>query len=103
MIDRFGLLPEQLKALFQLAELRQLGEQLGLKKIEAGPNGGRVQFTKNTVVEPMTIVTMVQTHPNIFRLQNNDQLSFTMPMDSPEERFVQVNEILQQLLSATAA
>jgi transcription-repair coupling factor (superfamily II helicase) len=103
MIDRFGLLPDQLKALFQLAELRQLGEKLGLKKIEAGPNGGRVQFTENTAVEPMTIVTMVQSQPSIFRLQNNDQLSFTMPMDSPEERFVQVNEILQQLLSATAA
>ncbi len=29
MIDRFGLLPEQVKALFQLAELRQLGEQTG--------------------------------------------------------------------------
>jgi len=103
MIDRFGLLPDQVKALFQLAELRQLGESLGLKKIEAGPNGGRVQFTENTAVEPMAIVTMVQTQPNIFRLQNNDQLSFTMPMDSPQERFVQVNEILQQLLLSTAA
>jgi transcription-repair coupling factor (superfamily II helicase) len=103
MIDRFGLLPDQVKALFQLAELRQLGEKLGLKKIEAGPNGGRVQFTENTAVEPMAIVTMVQTQPNIFRLQNNDQLSFTMPMESPEQRFDQVNEILQQLLLATAA
>jgi len=26
-----------------------------------------------------------------------------MPMDSPQERFVQVNEILQQLLLSTAA
>ena len=102
MIDRFGLLPDQVKALFQLAELRQLGEKLGLKKIEAGPNGGRVQFTENTAVEPMAIVTMVQTQPNIFRLQNNDQLSFTMPMEIPEQRFDQVNEILQQLLLATA-
>ena len=52
-------------------------------------------------MEPMTIVTMVQTQPTIFRLQNNDQLSFTMPMESPQERFAQVNEILQQLLEAT--
>jgi transcription-repair coupling factor (superfamily II helicase) len=51
----------------------------------------------------MAIVTMVQTQPNIFRLQNNDQLSFTMPMEIPEQRFDQVNEILQQLLLATAA
>jgi|TARA_B110000977_G_scaffold201850_1_gene299320 transcription-repair coupling factor (superfamily II helicase) len=99
MIDRFGLLPDPVKALFQLAELRQLGEKIGLKKIEAGPNGGRVQFTPNTIVEPMAIVKMVQTQSSIFRLQNNDQLSFTMAMDSPEERFTKVNEILQQLLS----
>ena len=100
MIDRFGLLPDEVRALFQLAELRQLGEQLGLKKIEAGPNGGRLQFTENTAVEPMTIVSMVQNNPTIFRLQNNDQLSFTMPMDSAEQRFSEVNKILQQLLTA---
>ena len=100
MIDRFGLLPDEVKALFQLAELRQLGEQLGLKKIEAGPNGGRLQFTENTTVEPMTIVSMVQNNPAIFRLQNNDQLSFTVPMDSAEQRFSEVNKILQQLLTA---
>jgi transcription-repair coupling factor (superfamily II helicase) len=100
IIDRFGLLPDPVKVLFQLAELRQLGEKLGLKKIEAGPNGGRLQFTANTLVEPMAIVTMVQSQPSIFRLQNNDQLSFTMAMDSPAARFEQVNDILQQLLSA---
>ena len=100
MIDRFGLLPEPVKALFEIAELRQIGEQLGLKKIEAGPHGGRLQFTKHTSVEPMTIIQMVQKEPAIFRLQNNDQLSFTREMDTAEQRFTQVNEILQQLLPA---
>ncbi len=100
MIDRFGLLPEPVKTLFQLAELRQQGERLGLKKIEAGPTSGRLQFTANTAVEPITIVTMVQKTPAIFRLQNNDQLSFTIPMDTAEQRFAAVNNILQQLLAA---
>jgi transcription-repair coupling factor (superfamily II helicase) len=99
MIDRFGLLPEPVKTLFQLAELRQLGEQIGLKKIEAGPNGGRLQFTSNTIVEPINIVKMVQNDPKTFRLQNNDQLSFTMAMDTAEQRFGLVNEILQKLLT----
>jgi transcription-repair coupling factor (superfamily II helicase) len=99
MIDRFGLLPEPVKTLFQLAELRQIGEQIGLKKIEAGPNGGRLQFTANTVVEPITIVKTVQDNPAIFRLQNNDQLSFTMAMETADQRFDLVNEILQKLLT----
>jgi transcription-repair coupling factor (superfamily II helicase) len=100
MIDRFGLLPEPVKTLFQLAELRQQGERLGLKKIEAGPTSGRLQFTAKTAVEPITIVTMVQKNPAIFRLQNNDQLSFTIAMDTAEQRFAAVNNILQQLLAA---
>jgi hypothetical protein len=43
---------------------------------------------------------MVQKNPAIFRLQNNDQLSFTIPMDTAEQRFAAVNNILQQLLAA---
>ena len=98
MIDRFGLLPEPVKNLFELARLRQLGEQLGLTKIEAGPNGGRLKFSSTTSVEPLTIIQLVQAHPGIFRLQNNDQLSFTMPMESATERVDGLTEILQQLL-----
>ena len=98
MIDRFGLLPDPVKTLFELAKLRQTGEQLGLLKIEAGPNGGRLKFSSGTIVEPMTIIKMVQAHPSIFRLQNNDQLSFTMPMESAMERVDGLTEILKQLL-----
>jgi transcription-repair coupling factor (superfamily II helicase) len=100
MIDRFGLLPEPAKVLFQLAELKQIGEKLGLKKIEAGPNGGRLQFTSKTQVEPITIIKMVQKEPDTFRLQSNDQLSFTMPMDDAKQRFESVNNILLRLLPA---
>ena len=99
MIDRFGLLPEPVKILFELAQLRQIGEQLGLKKIEAGPNGGRLQFTANTTVEPITIIKMVQDDPITFRLQNNDQLSFTMAMDTADLRIALVNDILKTLLT----
>ena len=98
MIDRFGLLPDPVKTLFELAKLRQTGEQLGLLKIEAGPNGGRLKFSSSTIVEPLTIIKMVQAHPSIFRLQNNDQLSFTMPMESAKERVDGLTEILDKLL-----
>jgi transcription-repair coupling factor (superfamily II helicase) len=97
MIDRFGLLPEALKALFQIAELRQIGQKLGLKKIEAGPTEGRLQFTQNTNVEPMTIINMVQQNPKQYRLLNNDQLSFTMAMETPELRLSCVYAMLSSL------
>ena len=100
MIDRFGLLPEPAKTLFELAKLRQMGERLGLIKIEAGPNGGRLKFSASTPVEPMTIIEMVQKRPNTFRLQNNDQLSFTTEMETAEERVDKLTFILEQLMPA---
>jgi transcription-repair coupling factor (superfamily II helicase) len=99
MIDRFGLLPETTKTLFKLAEIKQIGTTLGLKKIEAGPKGGRLQFTPNTPVEPITIIKMVQTEPDIFRLQNNDQLSFTLPLNDAENRFMFISNVFDKLLA----
>jgi len=103
MIDRFGLLPAPAKTLFELAKLRQMGEQLGLIKIEAGPNGGRLKFSSSTIVEPITIIRMVQAQPGIFRLQNNDQLSFTTPMESAEDRVEILTVILNQLMPADSS
>ena len=97
MIDRFGLLPEPVKALFQIAELRQIGQHLGLKKIEAGPTEGRLQITQNTKVEPITIIKMGQQNPKQYRLLNNDQLSFTMAMETPELRLSSVYAMLTSL------
>jgi transcription-repair coupling factor (superfamily II helicase) len=99
MIDRFGLLPETTKTLFKLAEIKQIGTTLGLKKIEAGPKGGRLKFTPNTPVEPITIIKMVQTDPDIFRLQNNDQLSFTLPLNDAENRFKFISDVFDKLLA----
>ena len=98
MIDRFGLLPEPVKALFQLAELRQMGEKLGIKKIEAGPNSGRLQFSSHTRVEPITIINMVQSNPQQYRLLSNDQLSFTIDMQTTELRLSSVYAMLNRLL-----
>jgi len=97
MIDRFGLLPDPVKALFEIAEIRQIGEKLGLKKIEAGPNGGRLQFSTNTIVEPITIIKLVQENPRQYRLQNSDQLSFTLAMETPEVRLSSVYAMLSSL------
>ena len=95
--DRFGLLPEAVKALFQIAEIRQIGEHIGLKKIEAGPTNGRLKFLQNTKVEPISIIKLVQQNPNKYKLLNNDQLSFTMPMGNPELRLSSVYAMLSSL------
>src|SRR3546814_7406326 len=44
MIDRFGLLPDQVKHLFATAELKLQADALGIRKLDLGAEGGRLQF-----------------------------------------------------------
>ena len=50
MIDRFGLLPDQIKTLFAVAELKQQAAKLGVKKIDANDQGGRIVFNANPAI-----------------------------------------------------
>ncbi|MGX8249391.1 TRCF domain-containing protein, partial [Escherichia coli] len=48
MIDRFGLLPEPTKNLMRLTLLKLQADKLGITKVDAGPQGGRIEFAAET-------------------------------------------------------
>ena len=56
MIDRFGLLPEPTKNPVRLTLLKLQAEKLGITKIDAGPQGGRIEFSADTSVDPMVLI-----------------------------------------------
>jgi transcription-repair coupling factor (superfamily II helicase) len=97
MIDRFGLLPNYLKNLFQVTSLKLKAREIGINKIETGPMGGRVDFGSDTLVQPLTIVQLVQQTPDIYRLQGASTLKFTATMDTAEQRIQNTNELLNLL------
>ncbi|MBN8431750.1 transcription-repair coupling factor [Microbulbifer salipaludis] len=97
MIDRFGLLPEPVKHLFRITEIKLQANRMGIRKLEASATGGRIEFSENAKVDPLTLVKMVQTRPTTYRLQGANQLNFTLDESGPEQRLQQVNEVLQQL------
>ncbi|HEX4974292.1 MAG TPA: transcription-repair coupling factor, partial [Pseudomonadales bacterium] len=77
MIDRFGLLPEAIKNLFRITELKLQAERLGISKIDAGERGGFVEFEPETFVDPLKLVKLVQSQPSRFRLEGGTRLKFT--------------------------
>jgi transcription-repair coupling factor (superfamily II helicase) len=101
MIDRFGLLPEPTKTLFRLTGLKLKAEHLGIKKIDAGPNGGRLEFSEDTQVEPFTIVRLVQSEPHRYRLGSANQLRFDEKMEKLESRFEKIDRLLDRLRSTS--
>lgn len=97
MIDRFGLLPEPVKALFGLAGLKLKANPLGIRKLEAGPEGGRIQFTAEPRIDPGHIIRLIQTRSKEFKLEGGDKLRFFRAMPERNRRIEQVSSLLQEI------
>ncbi|MEQ5802475.1 transcription-repair coupling factor [Halomonas sp. H10-9-1] len=97
MIDRFGLLPGPLKTLLRQTRLRQRAERLGISRLEAASERGRVIFGAHTRVDPLTLVELIQRDPRHYRLDGADTLRFEAAMDSEEARFQAVEQLLETL------
>src|SRR5690606_27660278 len=97
MIDRFGLLPEQAKNLLRQTELKLQAEQLGIVKIDAGPQGRRIEFSATTKVDPMRLIELIQQQPKQFRFDGATALKFSLPMDTAQQRFAMLDGLLEQI------
>ncbi|MFE8033066.1 transcription-repair coupling factor [Thiohalocapsa marina] len=98
MIDRFGLLPEPTKALFEITALKLKVQPLGIRKIEAGPSGGRILFGEQPNIDHMRLIRLIQSRPKDYKLdQAAGALRFTLDMSEPGKRAAQVETVIGQL------
>ncbi|MDZ5602359.1 transcription-repair coupling factor [Pseudomonas sp. RP23018S] len=102
MIDRFGLLPEPTKNLIRLTLLKLQAEKLGIKKVDAGPNGGKIDFEAQTVVEPLTLIKLIQSQPKRYKFEGATQFRFMVPMERADERFSTLEALFERLTPTTA-
>ncbi|MCM2336748.1 MAG: transcription-repair coupling factor, partial [Pseudomonas sp.] len=82
MIDRFGLLPDPAKHLFAIAELKLQATALGIRKLDLGEAGGRVQFVEKPDVDPMAIIRLIQGQPKSYQMDGPDKLR--VKLDLPD-------------------
>ena len=98
MIDRFGLLPEPAKNLVRLTRMKLTAEKLGITKVDAGPQGGRIEFASDTPVDPMKLIQLIQSQPKRYRFDGATTFKFSVPMEKPEQRFNALEALLEQLV-----
>jgi transcription-repair coupling factor (superfamily II helicase) len=99
MIDRFGLLPEPTRNLIAITKLKLKATPLGIRKIEAGPSGGRIVFNAEPNIDPAQIIQLIQMRPKEFKLDGSDRLRFFMEMPERQHRYERVNELMDRLSS----
>lgn len=98
MIDRFGLLPQALKNLFQLSELKLIANKIGIKKIVSGPQGGRIEFNEKPNINPQDIIQLIQKYPTLYKLDGPTHLRFNFEQSIPELRIKNLHNLLKKFM-----
>ncbi len=97
MIDRFGALPEQTKNLFAIHQLRLLAEPLAITKIDGNNKSITLEFSADTPVEAMTIIQLIQSQPNEYRMNGATGIRYTPSDDKLVETWGRI-EVVRELL-----
>ncbi|MCA0175168.1 MAG: transcription-repair coupling factor [Proteobacteria bacterium] len=94
--DRFGKLPPQGEALFDVHRLRIAAKPYGVTKIDAGAQVMNIHFRPNPPIEPMRIIELVQKNRAI-KLAGNERLRIDRAIAQPHERAQYVRDVLRAL------
>ncbi|MDZ7854625.1 transcription-repair coupling factor [Sphaerotilus sp.] len=95
-VDRFGKLPAQGQALFDLHRLRVQAKPYGVSKIDAGPAVINIHFRPNPPIDPMRIIELVQKNRNV-KLAGNDKLRIERAYPDAKDRAQYVRDVLRAL------
>ncbi len=99
LIDRFGLLPEATKNLFQIAELRLSAKQLKIIKIDATVHGGFLEFSPNADIDPMKFLNLIKQQPAVFKFDGPTKFRFNCALEQHKVRLEFVADLVKSLLN----
>ena len=103
LIDRFGLLPDAAKNLVKVAEMKLLAQDVGITKIEATAQGGLVEFSEQTKIDPGYIIRLIQSKPSTYKFDGPQKLRFIHSSDNAEKRVNFVTSILNEFKQQVSA
>ena len=74
MIDRFGSLPAEVESLLKIVSIKQLCQQAGVAKLDAGPRGATVSFHKASFSNPGGLVEFLSKQSGTAKLRPDHTL-----------------------------
>lgn len=97
LIDRFGLLPNQAKNLFVVAELQLHLSQLGILKLDSSQNSFRIEFNSKPEINTGKLIDLIQSQPSRYRLVKGTLLEVHKSAEDIETRLQQIESLIDTL------
>jgi transcription-repair coupling factor (superfamily II helicase) len=97
LIDRFGLLPPPAHVLLDSHRLRIMAKPLGIIKLDASADAISIQFVPNPPIDPMKIITMIQSKRHV-KLSGPDKLRIDLKYSDLTQRVLAIKNFFKELM-----
>jgi transcription-repair coupling factor (superfamily II helicase) len=99
LVDRFGGLPNPVKNLFSVIELKQLCRLANIEKIDAGPKGLSLAFRDNHFARPDALIGWIAEQGGRVLLRADHRLVVATPIPKPDMQPAACKTVLQDLVA----
>ena len=97
LIDRFGLLPQPVKNLLLVTELKLLAAKLGITRISSSLQQGKIEFGEQPNIDALALIQLIQLHATRYQLDGPSRLKFKLDSIENEDRIHEIHALLMKL------
>ena len=103
LIDRFGLLPEYLKNLFLVTEVKRNVDTMGITSIEVADSGIKIKFSDKPNINPVKLIEMIQVESSKYHFDGKQTFRILNPEEEIDQRVKQIYDVINKLSQQNAA
>jgi len=103
LIDRFGLLPDYLKNLFSVTEIKLVAQDIGITNIQVVDSGIKLKFNEQPNINHVKLIEMIQTQSSLYHFDGKQTFRILESFDDIEERVKQIYHVINTLNLQQAA
>jgi len=103
LIDRFGLLPDYLKNLFLVTELKLAAQDIGITNIQVTDSGTKLKFNEQPNINHVKLIEMIQTQSSLYHFDGKQTFRILESFDNIEQRAKQIYDVINTLCMQEAA
>ena len=97
MEDRFGTIPDSVKNLVEIINLKNKCKKAYIEKFDVGPKGMLISFYKNNFPNPDKLMNFILSNSNYYKLRPDQKLVVSIPSNE-QDRIKKTAQILEQIL-----
>jgi transcription-repair coupling factor (superfamily II helicase) len=103
LADRFGPMPEEVKHLLTVVQIKNYCRQAGIAQVDSGPKGALITFRNKAFANPRGLVAFMHQHGSNVKLQPDQKLVFRADWEDGIERLRGARALARQLAEIAAA